>query len=210
MSVNLLPRTIQRRMLMRRCLRAWSLIWIAAAALVALPILHQWHGLRALQSRLQVLAAACEPLHALQTSTARLAAARDDKTQQLDLLASLQSDGRTLRLIGLLSRQRTQATEAVQVQTIAAMPLNDPPASPANTKPASKTTSAASLVPQQRPWRISMIGQARSDAAINALVGTLREANNFRRVELKSIVNGPPAEPVRRDWAIEMDYEAIR
>lgn len=212
MHVNLLPQSLRTKTLLRRGLRCWSLVWGSIVVVLALGGLRQWRSTHELASRLTVLEEGCRPLREMQQHSKQLAAQRQALTQRDASFRGLTSDGKALRLLGLLSQYKRAAADAFQIQSITATPLTPSPASAAARKPATdaagSTAGTKGSVEAAPPelWMVALKGVAAGDDAVNDLVGALRDSNRFERVELKSIVQYPAAGPQGREWSLECHF----
>jgi hypothetical protein len=112
-------------------------------------------------------------------------------------LQGLQSDGKVLRLLSLLSAHKRDAGDALQVLSVVATPLAPAAASPG--KPVAKSPTPL----RQADLLVTLKGAAVDDDAVNELVAALRKSNRFVRVELKSIINGASAGHLGRQWSLE-------
>ncbi len=201
MHLNLLPTPLRKRLLLKRALRAWGMACGCLLLGMALFAAGQWHSLAELHHRHAVVASACEPIRQLQSEIVRLAKEQTARSQHAATLHRLESDGRVLRLLELLSQQRLSALEPVQVRAVITSAM-----ATAAVAPGKSTAGTSPIAVVQPPWVVQMSGVAPSDTAVNELVETLRESGRFGRVELKSIANAPAAAASSHDWAIECHY----
>ncbi|MHC4403474.1 MAG: hypothetical protein ACYTG0_27775 [Planctomycetota bacterium] len=199
--INLLPLEYRRRELLKRRLAQWALVW-AGCLLLAGGVWWLKHGrYRASQSAVESAEQRYFPL-------AKLMQQRDVMHRELRELSARGTvlgqvrNGRPLfTLIGLTSKSARRSNGRLFVRRMAfAQHLTEP-------ETAAQRSGAGRNAPAETmPWAgVTFQGEALDHLAIAKFAAALRDSGLFRRVELRSSVDGKSEHPDARSYLLECD-----
>jgi len=185
-SMNLLPASYRRGLLVRHRIRQWRLLWFAAAAISCAVCAARGNSLIKVRGALAALQVRNLPLVEMQSQSHEFAmriAALEGRESILNELTGVQQP---LGLIAVVSRSAQQADRRLQVRTLAIQHL-------APTEIAKKNSSSSdsdALAAAQSPTvEITIRGVAIDDVAVARFVQALTDTNLFLSVELKSTLS---------------------
>jgi hypothetical protein len=198
-SMNLLPTTYRRRLLVGRRVRQWCVVWGAAAAVsgVAAGIEGKsWIDIRSefadLQERNQPLVEMQRLSHDLES---RIAALEGRES----ILNDLTGVEQPLGLIAVVSNSASQADSKLQVTSLTIQHL-----APTETRGASQPSGKQDQKPPARTAsvEITILGVALDDVAVARFVQALSGTGLFLSVELKSTLSVNHARGPARQYDI--------
>jgi hypothetical protein len=184
MHVNLLPAKLQQRLLIRRRVAQWTVVW-AGCALAAVSFCGlRFRTLRAQHAAHNAKQLECQPVRAIVDDSDALEQTLAAADARYAELCRLMPDDSALAVLGVVSQaaQRTNGSLRIEhVQFLEPEQLG-PQATP--TAPQPPTTTAAAAVREN--GSLSLAGTAKDDLTVALFVDTLRQTRAIRHVELKA------------------------
>jgi hypothetical protein len=181
MKMNLLPMSFRHRLLIRRALRFWAVVWgvsaLAASIMCGLLWLELWDWRQELAHH-QAEAAA---LQAMQAENQKLAADITAISRRAAVVEDVHGIAQPLSLLGVVSRSAKSADRQLQVQRLQVSHIEERIVNP-KTRPGTPAKDA----PIRRRLEVSLSGVAHDDVSVAKFVSSLRESGMFETVELKS------------------------
>ncbi|EMI21469.1 secreted protein [Rhodopirellula maiorica SM1] len=196
MFINLLPEKLVIKMLVRRRLRQWALVWAALLIAGIVVMAGNYRDVQHSQLQLDVLANQIQPLQQLQVQTASLDSRLDVLQQEVDVLESICIPDRSLALLAILGEAAKSSSGKVQIER---MQLSSN-----RNRENSKRAAAASLPTYL--CSISLQGVTDGDQSLASFVESLRKSNVFHLVELKSSLMYQIDETHGRQFQIECKF----
>jgi Tfp pilus assembly protein PilN len=196
MHVNLLPGSFRRQLIIRRCLSSWLLVW-AACITLSLAVLAQRFGtLMSERNALAEMEASAEPIRQLMTDAVQLQNQLREQQQRVHRFQELAPQDKSLSLLAILSTRAQSIAGRVQVRRLAL--IN----SAARASSASSPPGVTAGGPQGATGQVIMEAVAEDDDAVASFLRSLRAANVFRHVELKSCSQWGKADDDQRKFDV--------
>lgn len=210
MFVNLLPEGVVRRDVALRSLRVWG--YVGASLAVAGAV---WCGAPFYASIQTGIALAdvehqAQELERLNAESARMQSRLAAAAARLAEVEHHSAERRTLSLLGLVGQAARTAGDEVR---LVHLNLQLPPAETrTDARPGAPTMPAVANGPVRKAAEpatgaVTIDGISPDPAAITQLIGSLREAGLFRRVELKSATEELSTAGTRRKFNIDCRFQ---
>lgn len=198
MYLNLLPPEFRLKLLVRRRLRKWSIVWTVCALALTPPLTLKYARVAESKSRLLLVEGRCKPTRKLEHETRAL----EDQAALLGrdhhFVQGLDLANRALGLIGELGSSVERSDGKLQLvrldlrtSWIAAHP--DPAAKPA----------AASTSPPVLSSAVTLHGVSLDDASVAHFMTELRDQELLNELKLKAYSARPTSTGTVRDYQIE-------
>ncbi len=192
--LNLLPTQFSRRLVVRRSLLLWSVIWVVTCTSSVCVGYQKFVSLRAAQRELERQTEKCAPLKVLQQENEQLAIRIDELRKKQYLLGELEDLYDPLQMVGLVSRSATNVSSQLRIENL--------------TFERTETTSIAGTDQDQDDSKLPTIrlilnGAATSDMAVSSFIVSLRDIGCFDVVELKSSSEAEVASRLPREFVVE-------
>ncbi|GAA5507633.1 PilN domain-containing protein [Novipirellula caenicola] len=196
MFINLLPEKLVIKMLVRRRLRQWALVWAALLIAGIVVMAGNYREVQQSQLQLDALTSEIQPLQQLQAQTASLDSRLNVLQREVEVLESICVPDRSLALLAVLGNAAKSSRGKVQIER---MHLS----SSANREAAKKSTATT---PPGYLCTVSLQGVTDGDQSLASFVESLRNSQVFHQVELKSSLMYQIDETHGRQFQIECKF----
>ena len=182
--VNLLTEHVRLRMLVRRRLRQWSVVWAAALVLSG-----AWSGWRYIQVRqlrdlLAARQAEAAPVEQTRSENEAIRLQLQRLQHRRSLLALLEQGQLPYHVLAVVSRSSRLCDRQIQVRDLLLSHVTVGP--PAPSAPRGGPTKSAA--PPSEQVVLSLKGVAADNLSVARFAAALRESRTFAQVDLKSAV----------------------
>lgn len=203
MFVNLLPAKTRLQIQFRSILRRFVVIWGLAGVIALVQTALHLRQLAQCGQALAMLEEQCQPLYAMQQSIGNNQHELATVGSQSAILRGLQPKDHFINLLGVFVRATQSEQGHIYFQRLVVQVLGRPTDSVSDARE-SKTTaaSAANVV-------VSLEGLADDDATLSRFVSSLRQADVFQRVDLKSSSRMASGTGSSRQYQLECRYEEL-
>lgn len=193
-SVNLVPVAFRRRLLLRRRLRQWAIVWILAIFALASAcaaeyawILHQQRILADLQTQ-------CDPLRQIDQATQHTQQQLEELRSRESLFAALQRHDRPVQLLGLVGVAAYGTSHDIHIDEFRMTTSH-------SSGPAGRSENS---FPTEKRL-LHLAGRGVDALAVARFVSHLRETEAFESVMLRSSMDlpGPMSETCQFEVACE-------
>lgn len=204
MHMNLLPKTIIWRLLLRARIRQWAIVGAIVGLLGLTLAVAEYLDVARKRQMCAALEQSCLPLRDIQTETAAQEARLMELTRKTAALCELAPPSRTLALLGIVARCAAQTEGKLQVQrlgctTATVSQTAGAPSDPAGAAPLTKSTRERAT--------LQLLGQAENDAAVAQFTAALKQLPVFDHVELKSCSEFQAVGARGRQYLVECSFE---
>jgi hypothetical protein len=193
MHVNLLPRGTRQRLILRRRLGLWMLVWAACAAFCAAFVGIHYRALVLERRTFREFEVRCSPVRQVAAESLDLRQRLREEEKRIAQLRQLTPQDRSLPLLAVISQAAHALEGRLQVRRLEVQLANIARASSAS-KPA---VPEAGLKTGAGQVTLEAVGQ--SDDVAASFLDLLRATQVFRHVELKASAEwGPPGADHRK------------
>ncbi len=196
MFINLLPQKLVIKMLVRRRLRQWALVWASLLIAGLVVMASNYRDVQQRQLQLDVLTTQVQPLEQLQVHTAGMNSRLNVLQKEVEVLEAICVPDRSLALLAILGDAAKSSEGKVQIER---MNLS----SNGNRQVAQKKGAAS--IPASLS-SVSLQGIADGDRGLASFIERLRRSNVFHQVELKSSLLYQVEETHGRQFQIECKF----
>ncbi len=196
MFINLLPQKLVIKMLIRRRLRQWALIWAALLIAGLLVMSANYRSLKQCQVQLDSYRQRVRPLASLQLQTSDIEKRLKTLHREVEVLETISAPDRSLALLAILGNAAKSPQYKVQIErmslasTVNRVATQKPPTEPSHAMLSS----------------VSLQGIADGDFGLANFVQSLRESNVFSQVELKSSLQYQRENLTGRQFQVECKF----
>lgn len=190
--MNLLPYAYRRKLVVRKLLMGWIIVWTGCGLAGGAVCLLTWTELRSAQSELAGVEEQAEPLREVVAENRRFKQQIEEIWGRESVLGELGGSSQPVSLLAIISRSARAADERLQIQRLNVAHVvpaaeSGKPAAPAKpgTKPAPPVKPSE---PPRKVLELTLTGVACDDVAVTRFVSALREQGVFESVELRSSI----------------------
>ncbi|QDU40141.1 hypothetical protein Mal4_44960 [Maioricimonas rarisocia] len=199
--MNLLPLPLQKKLLIRRRLTQWGIVW-GVCGVTALVVALVWSNRHSdSKATLAVLTDQVTPVRKLEAENEQMLEQINDIVARQSLLGDLDSAERPLTLVGIVSHSAASTKSRLQVQRFTMhrqeITPTDAKATPGNTAKKPETIVQTTL---------ELSGVALDDLAVARFISALRETGVFVRVELKSSLSTQVADNPAKEYLVRCTF----
>ncbi|MFG0335106.1 MAG: PilN domain-containing protein [Maioricimonas sp. JB049] len=199
--MNLLPLPLQKKLLIRRRLSRWGIVW-GLCSVVALTVAFVWSNRHSgSKAALAVLNDQVAPIRKLEAENGQMLEQINDIVARQSLLGDLDSAERPLTLVGIVSHSAASTQSRLQVQRFA---MHRQEITPTETKAAPAEASEKPETIVQTTLELS--GVALDDLAVARFISALRETGIFVQVELKSSLSTQVADNPAKEYLVRCTF----
>ena len=199
-SVNFVPTSFRRHLLIRQRLRQWVIGWVLAFSAAGSTGIAHYGWVHSRQRALADLESKCEPIRQLERSNQEMQTQLDQMGNRESLLSELEGGNRPTQLIGIVGEAAYHHDQTIHVSELRLSPNPTPP------RPQSDSATETESRTKER-MQLQLDGLGLDDLAIAAFVARLREFNVFESVVLRSsgVVEGLPQDA--RRFQVDCTYD---
>lgn len=184
-SINLIPVTFRRRLLIRRRLREWSVIWILSVCGAGSVSLAEYGIVLSRRSQLAEIESRCAPLRDKEQATAQMKQELDRLYDRESLLAKLERTDQPAQLIGIIG----QATHGERLEVHVGSFELTPVTQTVTHTVVDESGRSKNISVTVEKYQLELSGLGLDDLAVAGFVASLRETGIFESVMLQSSVN---------------------
>lgn len=200
--MNLLPLPLQKRLLIRRRLSQWGIVW-CGCSLVTLTVTLVWSSYHSdSKATLARLKAQTAPVQTLAAENTRMLEQINDITARQSLLGELDRSERPLTLVGIVSHSAASTRSRLQVQRFAMLREEITPTVTGKGSEAATTQEGEAVV----QTTLELSGVALDDLAVARFISALRETGIFVQVELKSSLSTQIAGRPAKEYLVRCTF----
>lgn len=203
MYVNLLPQAFQRKLLLRRRLMQWCLVWAICVlgAAAACGVRHR--AVLAAHARLTEIETRCAPVRLVMAEAQQV----EDRLAALEVrqaeLKDFQPDHRALAVLAVISAAARDTQAQLHLQQLQFhSPEKFSAAVVVNAAASAPPTAATPATLNIDRGQVTLQGMAADDAAIAAFIEALRRVPVIRHAELKSSSHSTVAGEDQRQFEV--------
>jgi hypothetical protein len=196
MKVNLLPASLQQRMLVRRQIARWRWVWLACVIGGLLFGAQRYAELRREQRMLEAVQHEAEPLRQIAVQSQAYEVALQQSASRADRLHSLKPVNSALAVLSIVSQAANRCGGEAQVEQVTFREREQFAKKPVAANP-TQTVEQASLI---------IRGAASHDQAVAAFVDALRLVHPSGQVELNSSTQHRVGESDMRRFEVEWHF----
>lgn len=198
MHLNLLPHEFRAKLLVRRRLRQWAVVWAASALLTVIGLSLEYRHVAQTRTQTELVEGRCQPTRGIEREAREQEAQAAILSRRLPVTQGVELSGHALGLIGELGRGVQQSEGKLQLVRFDLRTTVEAPKVAAPGKPAAGDGNLPKMHSD-----VTLHGAARDDAAVARLMQHLREGQRLEGLKLKAYSARPTAEGVVRDYQIE-------
>lgn len=175
-EVNLVPKNVLIRQVIRKSLRMWIGIWLASIALFLSGALIAWNHYSELLRSSRDIQTQAAPIQKLKEQVVQMRTELAEFKEREKLLLTMGSNHSPTSLIGLVSQATQAADSKVRVRELHIESI------------VQHATSAADSTPVSDIYTFSVQGYGMDDSSVSAFVGSLRDSQFFSEIHLRSSI----------------------
>lgn len=199
--MNLLPVSLQKKLLVRRRLKQWGVVWGLCAA-VALTVAFIWSDRHSdSKATLAELNERVAPLRELDVENDQMLQKINDILARQSLLGDLDSAERPLTLVGIVSHSAASTQARLQVQRFTMQ--RQEITAPTSGETTKNDTQEPETIVQTT---LELSGIALDDMAVARFITALRETGVFVQVELKSSLSTQIADNPAKEYLVRCTF----
>ena len=202
-SINLVPYSFRRRLLIRRRLRQWTVAWVLAACGAGSVSLEDYGLVLTRQHRLSQLEQKCEPLRLQERASVKMQEELDRLYDRESLLAKLERSDQPAQLIGIIGQAATGERREVHIGNFELVPISQM----VTEQKVDSNGQTRSISREIVRMQLQLDGLGLDDLAVAGFVAQLREAGVFQSVNLRSSVDARGLSPDVRQFQVVCVYE---
>lgn len=180
--LNLIPLQYRQRGLILRCVKLWSMIWVATCLSILGVYGACYAAMKSQRDEMLQVEAACDPLHSLEADSQAVAKKLAELGGRKSLLAKLDRGEQPVQLVGLLADAVRQVNEGVVINDLLVEPFKVEEAYVE--KDANGQEKKLVRLLDRFRLRLSAVGS--DDLAVAHFVSVLKDAAVFENVTLIS------------------------
>ena len=184
--LNLLPSSCQRRTLLRRRLRTWTVGWAILGTIGIVLYGTEWVRLSRAQQDLAEAQRRATSVQAIDQQNGKLKREVARLQEDVDKFGHLKNERLGIHLLGAVSQSWNVCGGKIQVQKMALRESFVQENATTDKAPKPAPVTPAKPVPLQKVQRLSLTGIAVNNLAVSQFVAALRDSGAFVRVDLKS------------------------
>jgi hypothetical protein len=187
--MNLLPYAFRRRLLVRKLLGRWGLVWTVCGLVGGAVCGWAWSDLRSAQAELAGIEETTRPVREMAEENRRFIAQIEEISGRESVLNELGGIAQPVSLLALISQSARFADERLQIQRMNVAQVVREPESGSGQKPGpQKGKPSPGDAAPRKTLELTLSGVARDDVAVSRFVSALRDQGVFETVELRSSV----------------------
>jgi hypothetical protein len=186
--MNLVPKSFQRKLLVRKRVRQWFPLCAVALAISVVAVGEVGYRLRILSVEAAKLDATLQPMNEMSRKADEVAARLKSMVGHESVLHEIVGVQRPISLLAVISRSAGESNSRLQIRKLMVQQV------PAETSGAAK--------PPVTSTEITIHGVALDDAAVAAFVQSLKNSQAFVTVELKSTSSTVVADAAVRQYDV--------
>lgn len=201
--VNLVPVPFRRRLLVRRRLRLWIVVWILAGFATGTTALAKYVWLLRQRQMLTQFQAGSAPLRKIDADAQRLQQQLDALGSRESLLAALERIDQPAQLIGIVGRAACGDELDIHIGEFRLVPVTVQ-----RTREITDENGETKAVTESVDWKqLVLNGLGVDDLAVARFVSDLRATQAFDSVKLKSSSDVPGDTVGARRFEVECEYQ---